>query len=217
MKAYTHIIWDFNGTILNDVQVGIDSANRLLAAHSLPRIASVEEYREKFGFPIIEYYRRMGFDFDVTPYADLAVEWVSYYLEYKKNTAIFCDIPDVLRKLKKKGLSQLILSATETEMLEGQVRELGIRDYFDTLLGLGNIHAYSKQEIGCKWMAEHPDAVPLMIGDTDHDAEVAAAMGVDCVLLSCGHQSREKLEKCRCLFVADSATETLERVFESRT
>ena len=66
-------------------------------------------------------------------------------------------------------------------------------------------------------MAEHPDAVPLMIGDTDHDAEVAAAMGVDCVLLSCGHQSREKLEKCRCLFVADSATETLERVFESHT
>ena len=213
MKNYTHLIWDFNGTILDDVQVGIDCANRLLEAHSLPRIASVEEYREKFGFPIIDYYRRMGFDFSVTPYDELAVEWVSYYLERKKDIPAFDDIADVLRKAKEKGLVQLILSATETGMLEGQVRDLGIRHCFDTLLGLDNIHAYSKQEIGCRWMAEHPEARPVMIGDTDHDAEVAAAMGVDCVLLACGHQSRKRLEQCRCLFVADSATEALERLF----
>ena len=124
MKNYTHLIWDFNGTILDDVQVGIDCANRLLEAHSLPRIASVEEYREKFGFPIIDYYRRMGFDFSVTPYDELAVEWVSYYLERKKDIPAFDDIADVLRKAKEKGLVQLILSATETGMLEGQVRDL---------------------------------------------------------------------------------------------
>ena len=214
MKAYTHIIWDFNGTILNDVQLGIDSANRLLTAHGLPRIRSEEEYREKFGFPIIEYYRRMGFDFSVTPYADLAVEWVAYYMESKKNATVFADIPEVLRKMKERGIPQIVLSATEWNMLEGQVSELGIREYFDTLLGLDNIHAHSKTEIGKKWVERHPQAVPVMIGDTDHDAEVAAAMGVDCVLLSCGHQSREKLEGCRCLFVADSAGEALERLFE---
>ena len=213
MKAYTHIIWDFNGTILDDVQVSIESANRLLRAHSLSEIPSVEEYRGKFGFPIIDYYRRMGFDFEVTPYAELAVEWVAYYMEYQKEATLFKDIPEVLKKLKEKGISQIILSATEVNMLEGQVRELGIREYFDTLLGLSNIHAYSKEEIGRHWIEEHPDVVPLMIGDTDHDAQVAAAMGIDCVLLTCGHQNRETLEKCPCLFVADSVTEVLERFF----
>ncbi len=213
MKAYTHIIWDFNGTILDDVQVSIDSANRLLAAHSLPIIGTVEDYREKFGFPIIDYYRRMGFDFEVTPYADLAVEWVAYYMEYQKEASLFKDIPEVLKKLKEKGISQIILSATEVNMLEGQVRELGIREYFDTLLGLSNIHAYSKTEIGRGWIEAHPEAVPLMIGDTDHDAQVAEAMGIDCVLLACGHQKRSHLEKCKCLFVADSAAEAMERIF----
>ena len=213
MKAYTHIIWDFNGTILDDVQIGIDCANRLLTAHGLPRIGSVEEYREKFGFPIIEYYRRMGFDFAVTPYAELAVEWVAYYMEAKKNATVFADIPTALKQMKAKGIPQIILSATELKMLEGQVRELGIRDYFDELLGLDNIHAHSKTEIGRRWVESHSQALPVMIGDTDHDAEVAAAMGVDCVLLACGHQSREKLEKCPCLFVADNATEALERLF----
>lgn len=213
MKAYTHIIWDFNGTILDDVQVSIESANRLLRSHGLPVIHTVEEYREKFGFPIIDYYRRMGFDFEVTPYDELAVEWVAYYLEEKKKASVFEDVPTVLQRLRKKGIAQIILSATETGMLEGQVRELGIRDYFDTLLGLSNIHAYSKEEIGRDWIATHPEAVPLMIGDTDHDAKVADAMGIDCILLACGHQQRAHLETCKCLFVADSATEAMKHAF----
>ena len=213
MKAYTHIIWDFNGTILDDVQVSIESANRLLRSHGLPVIHTVEEYREKFGFPIIDYYRRMGFDFEVTPYDELAVEWVAYYLEEKKKASVFGDIPTVLQRLREKGIAQIILSATETGMLEGQVRELGIRDYFDTLLGLSNIHAYSKEEIGRDWIVTHPEAVPLMIGDTDHDAKVADAMGIDCILLACGHQQRAHLETCKCLFVADSATEAMEYAF----
>ncbi len=212
MNSYTHIIWDFNGTILNDVEVGIRSANRLLKAHGLPLIPSTESYREKFGFPIIDYYRRLGFDFEKLPYGELAVEWVSYYLEYKKDACVFADIPDTLRRLREKGFTQMILSATELEMLEGQVRDLGIREYFDTLLGLENIQAYSKEEVGLAWRQAHPEARVLMIGDTDHDAGVAAAMGVDCVLLTCGHQNRRTLEQHPCLFVADSASEAVSRL-----
>ena len=211
--GYTHLLWDFNGTLYDDVDAGIESANDLLAAHGLPQFSSREAYRKTFGFPIADYYARMGFDFSRTPYADLAVEWVAYYLEEKKKASVFGDIPTVLQRLREKGIAQIILSATETGMLEGQVRELGIRDYFDTLLGLSNIHAYSKEEIGRDWIATHPEAVPLMIGDTDHDAKVADAMGIDCILLACGHQQRAHLETCKCLFVADSATEAMEYAF----
>ena len=37
----------------------------------------------------------------------------------------------------------------------------------------------------------------LLIGDTTHDAEVAHAMGVGCVLIPCGHNSRDRLDRCR--------------------
>lgn len=213
MKKYTHIIWDFNGTILNDVDVGIESANRLLCAHGLPMIASVEQYRALFGFPIQDYYLRMGFDFSKTPYAELAIEWVEYYSECKERTFVYADIPAVLDRMKAQGVAQLVLSATELEMLKGQVGALGLSEYFDELLGLDNIHAHSKKEIGSAWRARHPDAQILMIGDTDHDAEVADAIGADCVLLTCGHQDRKRLEACKCLFVADSATEVLKKLF----
>ena len=214
MRNYTHLIWDFNGTILNDVALGIESANYLLAAHGLPLIQSVEQYRELFGFPIQDYYLRMGFDFDKTPYSELAVEWVAYYLECKHRATVFEGIPSALARAQALGISQLILSATELEMLKGQVEELGLLSYFNELLGLGNIRAHSKKEIGLQWRAQNPQARVLMIGDTDHDAEVALAMGADCVLLCCGHQSRERLEKCNCLLVADSVEDAFHRLFQ---
>ena len=210
--AYTHIIWDFNGTIYNDVDACIKSANRLLGAYDLPLVTSVEKYRSLFGFPIQDYYARMGFDFEKTPYADLAPEWMNYYFEYSKDSTVYPEIPEVLDALHQKGMEQWILSATEVNMLRGQLQGLGILSRFDGILGLDNIHAHSKKEIGVAWKNANPDVRALMIGDTDHDAEVAAAMGIDCVLVASGHQSRERLEKCPCIAVVDTVGDVLELV-----
>ena len=204
---YTHVIWDFNGTVLNDLEASILSANDLLTAHGLPPLKSVEQYRSLFGFPIVDYYRRLGFDFEKTPFADLAVEWVAYYLERSRESGIFEDLPDALDYFKAAGLSQMILSASKTDMLEGQVEKLGIRTYFDQLLGLDNIHAGGKLEIGLSWKAEHPDARLLLIGDTDHDAQTAAAMGADCILVAQGHRPKEALESCPALAALSSLAE----------
>ena len=208
-KPYTHIIWDFNGTIYDDVDACFKSANRLLGAHSLPLVTSVKDYRALFGFPIRDYYVRMGFDFEKTPYAELAPEWMGYYFEYSKNSTVYPDIPEVLDALHQKGMEQWILSATEVNMLRGQLEGLGILSRFDGILGLDNIHAHSKKEIGVAWKNANPGVCALMIGDTDHDAEVANAMGIDCVLVAAGHQNREKLETCNCIAVVDSVKDVL--------
>ena len=206
---YTHIIWDFNGTIYNDVDACIKSANHLLDAHGLPLVTSVEQYRSLFGFPIQDYYARMGFDFEKTPYAELAVEWMDYYFAYSKDSTVYPDIPEVLDALHEKGPEQWILSATEVNMLRGQLQGLGILSRFDGILGLDNIHAKSKKAIGVAWKEANPNARALMIGDTDHDAEVAEAMGIDCVLVAAGHQNRSKLETCKCIAVVDTVKDVL--------
>ncbi len=216
-KHYTHLFWDFNGTLLDDVETCVRCANQLLEAHNLPLLPSVATYREVFGFPIIDYYRRLGFDFDRFQYTDLAPEWVTYYLENVGNSKLYEGIPEALTTAQTRGLSQWVLSATEIRMLTQQLSDLGILPRFDGILGLENIHAYSKEEIAVSWKQSHPNTTVLLFGDTDHDATVAAAMNADCVLLTTGHQSRQRLENNRCLFIADSATEALQRlVDESR-
>ena len=212
MKKYTHLVWDFNGTLFDDVEAGIRSANRLLSAHGLAPIPSVARYRELFGFPIIDYYRRLGFDFERTPYADLAVEWVAYYLEASADSRLYPDVPQALEEAKRRGLCQMVLSATERGMLERQICSLGIRDRFCELLGLDNVRAYSKEEIALQWKMKHPAAQLLLLGDTDHDAQVAAAIGADCILVARGHQSRKALEALDVLAVADSLAEAFERI-----
>ncbi len=214
MGAYTHLIWDFNGTILDDVAVCIGTANRLLSAHGLPTLQSAEQYRDVFGFPIIEYYRRMGFDFEKTPYSALAIEWTEYYAEISGEAGLYHDVIKTLEWAKHQGLGQIILSASESGMLTRQIEALGIRPYFSELLALDNIHAHSKEELGVAWKVRNPDARPLMLGDTEHDAGVAAAMGADCILLASGHRPKAALEKTGCLFVANSLSEAVDRLHE---
>lgn len=213
MTNYTHLVWDFNGTILDDLDVCIRSANALLSRHGLPILNGAEDYRAAFGFPIEDYYRRLGFDFDKTPYAKLAVEWVEIYNRYAKNATLFPSIPTLLTRARERGIHQMILSATQLGMLEGQVEKLGIRPFFEYLLGLDNIHAYSKTQLAVEWRKENESAKALLIGDTEHDLETARAMGADCILLCCGHRPEASLRACGALAVFRDHAELLEHLF----
>ena len=57
---YKNVVWDWNGTLLNDVKVGVNTLNDMLGRRGLP-LLSVEDYKEKFGFPVIDFYDRVGF------------------------------------------------------------------------------------------------------------------------------------------------------------
>ena len=72
-------MWDFNGTIFDDAEAGIDAVNKMLSERGLNVIESRERYKEIFDFPIEEYYRGLGFDFDKEPYEYLAPIWVDLY------------------------------------------------------------------------------------------------------------------------------------------
>lgn len=198
MKKYEYILWDFNGTILDDVQTGIDSVNFLLRNRQLPEIPSKEAYRKMFGFPIRDYYGRLGFDFSKEPYETVAVEWVDQYLSRVKDAPLCAGVLSALAFFREKGIKQSILSATQLEMLEGQLQALGIRDYFEEVMGLDNIYATSKEALALSWKKRHPGVQAVMVGDTVHDYEVAKAMGVDCVLISGGHQPEATLVRCGC-------------------
>ena len=201
---YTHIIWDFNGTILNDVDIGIESVNRLLEPRGLKKIESIDEYHELFRFPIIDYYKSLGFDFEKDDYYTvLAPEWVAAYMELVPGATVYEGVTETLEYFSNANVGQVLLSATEIEQLKTQIHELGIEKYFCEVIGLDNIHAKSKAENAKVWMQKHPDARPLFVGDTEHDAEVAKAVGADCILVACGHQSRDILERCGCVVCDD--------------
>ncbi len=194
---YTHLVWDFNGTVLDDVRHGINCVNPMLEARGLPIIPDVDTYRELFGFPIDDYYRRLGFDFEKEDYDTvLAPEWVALYLAGEASCPANHGVAETIAAADALGVCQIMLSASNLDQLKGQLARLGLSGAFSEVLGLDNIHARSKTHLATAWKAANPDARPLFLGDTEHDAAVAAAIGADCVLFTGGHQSRRKLSEC---------------------
>ena len=190
---YTYCIWDFNGTIFDDVGASIDAVNSLLVERGLPTLDSKEQYQEVFDFPIIDYYRRLGFDFDKEPYQVVAPIWVDRYLENSKSSGLFADVIPTLDFLSENGVKQSVLSASEKNMLTGQLKWLGIYDRFEEIMGIDNIYAESKLALAKAWRQRHPDEKVMFIGDTTHDYETAEVLGADCYLISAGHQPEYKL------------------------
>lgn len=203
LSNYSAILWDFNGTLFDDVDAGIASVNTLLAARGLPTIPDREYYREVFGFPVIGYYEKLGFDFKKESFDNVAVEWINEYNRNSASSGLCAGASELLEYFKRAGIRQYVISATEKTMLERQLGDIGISEYFDDVYGLGNIHAGSKALIAGAWRDLHRNDTALFIGDTTHDADVAEHIGADCVLCAAGHQSRAILETCNCCGVID--------------
>ncbi len=208
---YSHIIWDFNGTILNDVETGIDAVNVLLERYGKKKLSGAKEYREAFCFPVIDYYDNIGLERENFP--KYAPEWVVEYNKREPFAPIFDGVIDTLEYFKACGYAQCLLSATENGMLMRQVERLEIAPYFNEILGQNTIEAHGKIDVAKAFISREKPLRALFIGDSLHDFEVACAIGADCVLLSWGHQSRERLEKCGCK-IFDSAIE-LKTAFEN--
>ena len=203
MAKYTHLMWDFNGTIFDDAWAGIDAVNNMLRERGLEEIPSIERYREIFDFPIEEYYRGLGFDFEKEPYEYLAPIWVALYNANAEKAGLCTNVKETMERVAENGIEQSVLSACELGMLERYLGKLGVREHLVEVMGLDNIHARSKLALAYAWKEKHKDAKVLMVGDTTHDHETAEALGADCVLYAGGHQSREKLERCGCPIIDD--------------
>ena len=76
MQKIQTIVWDWNGTLLDDVELCRHTINRLLVKRGLKRL-DLEQYRRVFQFPIIEYYRKAGFDLEAEPFEVLAHEYMA--------------------------------------------------------------------------------------------------------------------------------------------
>ena len=189
------ILWDWNGTLLDDVELCVDALNRLLEKHAYLQRYDRDQYRAIFGFPIEEYYVRAGFDFSRHSFAMLAEEYMDDYIPASAACPLAKGAVEALDAFRAAGLRQVILSASPVPTLTRQAGERHVTGYFDRMLGLGDIYAKSKVELGRRFMQEEgiDPARAVMIGDSVHDFEVAQAMGTACVLQCSGHQNRQTL------------------------
>lgn len=188
------VIWDFNGTILDDLVLCLNIINQMLARRQLP-ILSREAYLDGFDFPVADYYRKVGFNFAVEPFAELAEEYMAEYQPASFDCALRGRVTDVLAGFRGRGYRQVLLSATKRDFLLQQTGYFSLNGFFDQIIGLSDIFGRSKLEMAKNWFGSQsldPDQT-VLIGDTTHDFAVADTIGCRCLLLEGGHNSRRRL------------------------
>jgi len=194
INNYNHVIWDWNGTLLNDVDFCCKIINRILVENNLP-VLSLKKYREIFTFPVQNYYQAAGLDFTKTSFEIMGKDFIDEYESKKLSCSLFDNAIDVLSGIQKQGIGQSVLSAYLHDNLVSILGHFKLTKYFDNIIGLDNIYAGSKTHLGLSLVEQLniPKDQILFIGDTLHDAEVAEAMGVKSILIANGHQEKNKL------------------------
>lgn len=192
---YSLIIWDFNGTILDDLDLSLKSINSVLEKRSLNIIKDKSSYRKQFGFPIESYYARLGMDFTKEPYKIPADEWVKLYHDGKDTLGLTEGVFDIINHIASKDTPQWILSASEKNLLKEQLTKLGIINKFSCILGCDDVYGRGKVEMAKDFATSiHVDlSDAVLIGDTDHDFQVAQALGCSCILYAKGHMDKDRL------------------------
>ena len=189
------VLWDWNGTIIADVPHVVRVNNRVFSAHGY-RETTAEEYRSHFRFPVKDYYLEYGVTEE--DFAVIAEDWNRSYVDGFAAVPLAPHAAEAVRRFRDAGFRQVILSASQVDQLRAQVSRFQELDgMFDEVMGIGDVYASSKMQIALDFLKrsgiDPKDAV--FIGDTSHDAEVAEAIGVRCLLISGGHQIDEVLRQ----------------------
>ncbi len=195
-KDIKTIIWDWNGTLLNDADYCVYCMNKVLRKRNIP-VINLEQYRVHFTFPVKDYYEAIGFDFEKEDFEVPAMEFINEYYENLIKANLHVCVFDILDYFKSQGYTQLVLSAMEHKNLIKSLTDKGIINYFEDIQGINDHYAHSKLDMGKNLMQQlnvDPNTT-IMVGDTTHDLEVAAGLGIECILVSTGHQSEERLFK----------------------
>ncbi len=193
---YKNILWDWNGTILNDTPVAFEATNILLERYGYPTI-TLEYYRDNIDTPIVNFYSKI-FDLNKHDMQMLDDEWDVLYNQLSDKIGLHNSVEELLRFFADKNCRQVVLSAFRTEEIIKYARKFSVEHFFENILGTQNIVMESKTMRGRKYMQEHnftPEQT-LYIGDTVHDCDTARDLGVECILFSGGQQSQMLLKKC---------------------
>lgn len=212
---YHNILWDWNGTLIDDAVTSLNCVNDMLKEMGKPLI-TIEQYYTYVETPIIGFYRHILTE-DELDFPAISKSFHDSYSNRLKETKLADNTLNVLKTLKQNDAKQYIITATKEESARNLTIKYGVNEYFDGIFGADNTFAESKVERALKFFNDNNinPADTIFIGDTIHDLETANALGVDCILVTFGHQGKAIVENSGTV-TADSLDEVLDIILDER-
>lgn len=203
MSRFDCIIWDWNGTLVDDVHIACKAVNSILRDLGRREI-NMEQYYHLMRDGMGSYYDYLFYP-DKVPYDKIFLLFSKYYDEYIKTASLHRGTSEVLSAIKDMGITQTIVSSSHKNKVSRDAAAFGIDSYFDELLGADDLLVGSKVGRAADYLKRHgfEPKNALVVGDMMHDAEMAAEIGAECVIIPNGHQSSERLSELNVTMLSD--------------
>lgn len=207
-----NVVFDFNGTILDDVDVSLNALNECIKIFLVNKKPITKKYYlDTFSFPVQPYYTSLGFDFTDLDYNDVSNCFIRYYKSHCDSCKLYDGFIMLIEFLHTRGVKTYILSNSYRALLMEQLEFYKIDNYFDGIIAKDDKFAGGKEEIGKQFFALHPVNAneTIIIGDTVHDYEVGKSLGFICVGFSKGHNSFKLLNSKTSEIIIDNLKELI--------
>lgn len=205
-------IFDLDGTIANSIHDLANAVNYGLRELGYPE-HSVESYKLKVGNGAMKLCERALSD-DRKSDADRLHElFREYYrLHYMDNTAAYCGIPELMKKLSDNGVILAVATNKPQEVAREIVKKLLPEISFAKILG-GTDDRPKKPDpaVVREILADmNSDNTVFMIGDSNVDIRTAKNSGLTSIGCLWGFRSREELEAEGADHIAESPMQIAE-------
>ncbi len=212
MKEYTAIIWDFNGTLVDDVHTALAAVNDMLTKRNQPHI-DLDRYQQEVDTPIINFYNNVFLP-GTLDFSDAVVEFNYGYDKHLPDNPLMDGAEEMLRFFSSRGIRQIVVSASNVHKVTDMMTSLGIISYFEKVIARDDYMAGDKLYLAKRYFQEESidPSNALVIGDCVADWQMAKTLGADSVLITRGHQGRREFAVTDALII-DSLPE-IKSLFE---
>ncbi|MFE9200816.1 HAD family hydrolase [Micromonospora sp. NPDC006431] len=181
-----HLVWDWNGTLLDDLDLVVQATNIAFASAGGPAVTA-DEHRVRFRRPIADYYAEMlGQAIDDDAFGRLDRIFHDAYRAGLTSCALAADATTAIAAWPG---SQSLLSMWFHDELVPTVHTYGLTPHFTRVDGLRSAVGGGRK---AEWLEKHLAELGLagrevvLIGDSLDDADAALSVGARCVLYTGG-------------------------------
>ncbi len=186
-----NLIFDWSGTLVDDLAPVIGATNRVLRDHGLPELTR-EEFRRRFRLPFTEFYHEV---LPGVPLEELDARFHETFVQLQHAVTPLPGAFEFLEYCRSSGRRLFLLSSIKREHWEEQSARLGVEPFFEQAY----VAVMDKRAMIGRILQDHrlDPAETAFVGDMIHDVETARHGGVMSIAVLTGYDSIEKLTPSR--------------------
>jgi phosphoglycolate phosphatase len=214
MSAKKHIVFDWNGTLLDDIHALHSCTNKLLESEGHAPV-DIHAFRSSYDIPFRRFYENFRFTGEQIDKL-MSLENSAFHEHYEPladRAGLRPGAVELFDHAKANGIDMLILSNHLVDPIKAQLRRLEVESYFKAVL------AYADRTVQFRDMTKgerlrrfrmngggHPPEA-LIVGDSLEEIDIAREQNLISVAITGGCVSEERLRAAKPDYVIHSLHE----------